>query len=438
MPHSPPCTPAELSYSTPDLPGVGGVLKQRPTDFVVDEQPLYQPVGHGEHLMLYIEKEGMTTIEVVRRLAKIFKVRRSDVGYAGLKDKHAVTRQHLTIYLPNPRYDAELVEKIGFTPIRVLWATRHTNKIRRGHHGGNLFSIRIREVDPTHVVAAKAIFDELVKRGAPNYIGEQRFGFRQRNHLAGAAMLRGEYRRVLDILLGEPEGYESEALREARLHYMNGQYAQALEAWPRRLHHDRQALDALRQGLSDERSVKMIDVQQREFLVGATQSAIFNQVLDERLRSGKLHELVPGDLAWKHENGAVFSVDESIVEKENANDGRMRSIEVSPTGPMHGPDMMQPTAQPFESESRVLTSWGLRSEDFGKPPFRMHGSRRPMRMAIGRPDISAGVDEHGPFIRVAFELAGGCFATTLLREIMKTQTRVSHTDTLPHDIEEAT
>ncbi len=119
-----------LAFLTADIPGIGGVIKQRDEDFLVDEQPLYQPSGSGEHLMLLIEKHGMTTMDAIRRLAKTFRVGRSDVGYAGLKDKRAHTRQHFSIYLPGGNQDKELLAGVDNPQMKLLWAERHANKLR--------------------------------------------------------------------------------------------------------------------------------------------------------------------------------------------------------------------------------------------------------------------------------------------------------------------
>ena len=168
-----------LAYLTPDLPGVGGVLKARPEDFLVEEQPLYEPSGEGERLYLFIEKRELTTPEAIRRIASAFRTHRRNIGSAGLKDKHAVTRQHLSIWLPGVPDDvvAESLERLkDNTKLTVHWAERHGNKLRRGHHGGNRFVIRLRDVEPTAVLKAKPILDRLAAEGFPNYLGEQRFG----------------------------------------------------------------------------------------------------------------------------------------------------------------------------------------------------------------------------------------------------------------------
>jgi tRNA pseudouridine13 synthase len=408
-----------LAYLTADVPGTGGLIKERPEDFLVDEQPLYQPCGTGEHLYLFIEKREQTTTDVVRRLAKMFSVRKSDVGYAGLKDKHAITRQHFSIWLPDPSNDEKYLSRIPFTNFKLLWSARHTNKLRRGHLAGNRFIIRIRQVSPTAAIHAKRILDRLVAAGAPNYVGDQRFGYRQNNQTLGRLYLQGKWKEFLDEMLGRPGDHDPPERHEARNAYERGEYGAALDQWARMFRHDRQALDALRQGRSPEQAVMAIDPMQREFMISSTQSAIFNHVLDRRIREGVFDRIMPGDLAWKHDSRAVFAVDDAAAQADNAQGGRVARLEVSPSGPMWGGGMTRPSGVPLERELEAIAALGLTEADLCAGPRAVGGSRRPMRLTFRDPDISGGVDEHGPYIRAAFELPRGSFATMVLREIMK-------------------
>jgi tRNA pseudouridine13 synthase len=414
-----PSMTAALAYLTPDVPGTGGVIKQRFEDFIVEEQPLYEPCGQGEHLYVYVEKRGRTTMQAVRRLAKMFKVRRGAVGYAGLKDKYAVTRQLFSIHRPDPTEDQKLLERFAFTPLTLIWSARHTNKLKRGHLRGNRFVIHIRDVGPAAVVRAKAVLDHLARDGVPNFIGEQRFGYRQNNHEQGRLLILGRYKEMLDTMLGDPRPTDGPPTQVGRAAYDRGDYAAALEVWPRQLHHDRQALDALRQGKSPRDAVRSVERGQIEFLLSSVQSAVFNHVLDRRLRDGLLGRLVPGDLAWKHENRSVFSVDDATAELENGPTGRIATFAVSPSGPMWGRNMIQPQGQPLAWERQGLEAIGLTETDVLQSEHSPEGRRRPMRVPILDPDISAGADEFGPYIRLAFELPRGSFATIVTREIIK-------------------
>src|SRR6476660_9878128 len=96
-PHTiPPPMPTELPYLT-DFAGIGGVIKQRPEDFFVQEIPLYEPSGEGEHVYAEIQKVGISTFEAIDRIARALDVSPRGIGYAGMKDAQAVTRQSLSI-----------------------------------------------------------------------------------------------------------------------------------------------------------------------------------------------------------------------------------------------------------------------------------------------------------------------------------------------------
>ena len=90
----------DLPYLTASLPGTGGVLRAQPEDFVVDEVPAYPPSGEGDHVFVRIEKRGLNTAQAVERIARALDVNPRDIGVAGMKDRHAVTRQWIS--LPPP------------------------------------------------------------------------------------------------------------------------------------------------------------------------------------------------------------------------------------------------------------------------------------------------------------------------------------------------
>ena len=137
-----------LPYALHDFAGVGGTLKQRPEDFVVHELPRYDPSGDGEHVLVEIEKTGLGTLEAVDRLARATGTPRRDIGYAGLKHKHAVARQWVSLRGPTP----EALLGLQSPELKVLYADRHRNKLRLGHLAGNRFTIKMRDVDPFKVV----------------------------------------------------------------------------------------------------------------------------------------------------------------------------------------------------------------------------------------------------------------------------------------------
>ena len=400
----------QLAYLTAGVPGIGGRLKQRPADFVVDEVPLFQPAGAGDYLLVRAEKHRRLTTDVARFLAEHFDVPREAVGFAGLKDKHAITRQNFTIEGGDPDRAATFQN----THVRIVDVDRDERPLCRGKLKGNAFNIRIRDVDPSRVIHARRVLDTLVERGAPNYTGEQRFGYRRENHLLGRHLLRGEYRAFLDRMLGMPQETDKPKSKRARELYEQGELHAALEAWSKVHRFERQALGPLTRGAPPGDAVNGIDLTQRELLISSFQSEVFNRLLHQRVSAGTLSTLELGDLCFKHTTRGVFEVYD--VDREQP---RCDGHEISPTGPMPGWRCTQPGGEIAAREAAALAETGVTHADLAEGDYTAEGSRRALRMLVTHPDISAGVDEHGAYIRVGFELSRGCFATTVTREIMK-------------------
>jgi tRNA pseudouridine13 synthase len=166
-------------------------LRCTPEDFLVEEILGYDADGSGEHALLWVEKRGANTDWVARELAKFAGVSPVAVGYAGMKDRHAVTRQAFSVQLagkPDPDWS-------GFphAEVKVLAATRHSRKLKRGALRGNRFVLVLREVQGDRA-AAEQVLQQIAARGVPNYYGEQRFGREGGNVAQARAMFAG--RRV--------------------------------------------------------------------------------------------------------------------------------------------------------------------------------------------------------------------------------------------------
>jgi tRNA pseudouridine13 synthase len=159
-----------LPLLTADLPGVGGRVRVRDEDFEVEELPSYEPCGSGDHLYLWIEKRGMAPEFFVRTIASRLGTHPGNIGTAGLKDRHAVTRQ----WVSAPKECEPNVAKLDAGGIRVLKTGLHTNKLKPGHLRGNRFRILIRDADRT--VKTDTILDRIRAQGLPNFYGPQRFG----------------------------------------------------------------------------------------------------------------------------------------------------------------------------------------------------------------------------------------------------------------------
>jgi tRNA pseudouridine13 synthase len=156
-----------------DAPVISGVLRRSPTDFQVTELLDYELSGEGEHDFLWLEKQGANTAWVAGALARHAGVRESDVGFAGLKDRNAITRQWFSIRRPSAAgTDWKAFELPGVT---ILKQTQHGRKLRRGAHSGNRFRITVAGVDGDSEQLEQRLCT-IRDKGVPNYFGEQRFG----------------------------------------------------------------------------------------------------------------------------------------------------------------------------------------------------------------------------------------------------------------------
>jgi tRNA pseudouridine13 synthase len=180
--------PLKPPLLTAEMPGIGGVIKAHPDDFEVEEIPAYEPGGEGSHLFLWIEKRSMGAEYFARQIAKRLDVSAAEIGIAGLKDRHAVTRQWVSV----PATAEPRLAYLDGDGIRVLTAARHTNKLKSGHLRGNRFRILIRGADAEKAASLEQILKRIHALGLPNYYGPQRFGHDGETSRLGLAMLRGE------------------------------------------------------------------------------------------------------------------------------------------------------------------------------------------------------------------------------------------------------
>ncbi len=242
---------ATLPFVTADLPGSGGTVRTTPEDFRVDEVAAYLPSGAGPHLYLRIEKRGRTTRDAVRTLAHALGVPERDAGFAGMKDKDAVTTQWLSFPVAS---DPDVAALAG-PGLRIVEASRHANKLRTGHVRANVFSLLVRGGDPAR---ARAAAQALAARGLANFFGPQRFGTEGRNAEVGRALLRGEE--------------TPEARRAARDRFL------------------------------------------RRLSISAYQALLFNRWLGERMADGLFAAALAGDVMKKLDSGGLFTCEDPAVD----------------------------------------------------------------------------------------------------------------------------
>jgi tRNA pseudouridine13 synthase len=348
---------ADLPYLTADLPGIGGRIRAVEDDFRVDEIPAYEPAGEGTHVVATIEKRGLTTFEAVARLAGALGVDPGGAGTAGLKDKHAVTRQQVS--LPPP-CTPERVLAVELPGVRVLAAARHPHKLRTGHLRGNRFTIRVRDVEPPADAAAAragAILAALAAwPGSPNWYGEQRFGAGGDNAAVGRALITGG---PLPSGARKPHG------------------------------------------------------RQRRLFISAFQSELFNDWLRRRIADGLYRRVLAGDVLQKRATGGVF-----VCADPEADAARLAAGELVITGPMFGHAMRGPVAgsPAAEREAAVLAAAGIELGAFARAGKLAEGTRRAASVDLG----AAAARPAGPReVELCFDLPAGAYATAVLREILE-------------------
>jgi tRNA pseudouridine13 synthase len=168
-------------------------LRAQAEDFQVDEVLGFEPSGSGEHALLLIRKRGLNTDDIARKLARLAECRPVDIGFSGLKDRHAVTTQWFSVAL-NGRAEPDW-SALNSPSAQTLEVHRHQKKLRRGTAKGNRFRIRI-----TQLIGDIKDFEErfarVCQKGAPNYFGEQRFGRGYGNLAMAEQLFAGQLKKV--------------------------------------------------------------------------------------------------------------------------------------------------------------------------------------------------------------------------------------------------
>ncbi len=169
-------------------PSGKGEIRTLPEDFIVEETLAFEPSGNGEHVFLQIQKTGENTEYVARQLARFANVRQRDIGFAGMKDRHAITTQWFSVWLP--KGDEPNWTEFATENMIVLHVTRHARKLKRGALANNRFSLTIRNWQG-HKTKTIEQLTEIKNHGVANYYGSQRFGHGGQNVAKALAMFQG-------------------------------------------------------------------------------------------------------------------------------------------------------------------------------------------------------------------------------------------------------
>lgn len=305
-----------LPYITDDLPGIGGRIRARIDDFVVDEVSSIEPSGKGNHLYLSLTKESMTTREVQVQLAELFHLRPQEIGTGGLKDKDARATQVFSLAFERKKIEPEVAQRsvAESIEVKVNWVKYHDVKFRAGHLIGNSFKVLISDIKIPRDEAldrSNKIMERIHQIGIPNFYGEQRMGRRGKNAKAGWNILHGE---------------KSVGNR-----------------WLSR------------------------------YLIAAYQSYLCNTYLTERVERGLFDRLIPGDIIEDHKTEERTLIDDPVDFQQ-----RYINREISFTAPMYGPKMAKATGEPGALESKIFAESGLSNKLLKRN--RVTGTRRRGRL----------------------------------------------------------
>ncbi len=434
------------TYLTRSL-GVGGVIRGEVEDFVVEEVLVdgsRAQVGGGvpsrilgstlerqRYLLCVLVKRNWDTFIAVRNVAKQLGVDQSRIQIAGIKDAKALTAQHLTI-------DGGLAEdaaRVNVKDIQVRPVGYVREALSTYYLLGNRFTIKIKAIEhdkPTAEARLTQTIEETEAAGGiPNYFGHQRFGTtRPITHIVGRALVRGDFEAAAMLFLAKPSPYEHPASRQARQQLREtGDFKRALEDFPVQLRFERLMLSNLAENPGDfAGAFRQLPLKLQELFVQAHQSYLFNRFLSKRLAHGyALKRAEAGDwvvgversgLPLTKASRIVTAQDEAAV-NEQVKAGRMRVAL-----PIVGVRQRLSEGAMGQIEQQVLEEEAVKLEELQVNPLSRVGGKGGLRAAVApvgdlKFHVSADAEGKGCQAELSFMLQRGCYATVLLREVMK-------------------
>ncbi|BDY11837.1 tRNA pseudouridine(13) synthase TruD [Hydrogenimonas cancrithermarum] len=287
-------------------------FRQTPADFVVTEIPLYEFSGEGEHLILRVRKKALTTWQMLEILSSHLGIRVRDFGYAGLKDKDAMTIQYISVH----KKHEEALKNFSHDQIKILETTYHNNKLRIGHLKGNRFFIRLKKVSPTDATKIGSLLKWIAENGMPNYFGWQRFGREGDNYETAREIIEGK-RKMRD--------------RKKRDFLMSAYQSHLFNLWLSK----RIEISRLFDGLKPK-ELKDVFVWNDEIIQAVHKEPHF-------------FKLLPGDVLQHYPHGKLF-----IAEELHEDAGRFKHRDVSPTGLLSGQKAKHATGLAWEIEKEFV------------------------------------------------------------------------------------
>lgn len=426
-------------YST-DFAGIGGKLKTRFEDFIVEEitpegrvlevrnwqeEPDRSHTEHNEvkkakYVIFTVQKMGLSTMDAANIIAASLKISRAHITYAGLKDKRAITAQAMS---GPARISSELTDlELSRMEIRDIRQSRRSVHI--GDLWGNRFSILVRDID-TDCEEARASIETIYKTPLLNYFGIQRFGLtRPITHRVGKALVQNDYQEAVRIMLCTPCEYESDELKTAReaLSTALQPTSETIEAFPQDLGYEREVMKQLLRTPGDfQRAIARIPPRMLTLFVHAYQSYLFNRLISIRAESGmSLIAPHPGDFTIQLDQthsgrDSWLYVTESTLDERSA---QVAAGEYGVAVPVPGYSTRLPPCKQSDVIRELLRGESVGLKDFRNKQISALDSPGGLHLAaIQVPDLELSCSEDG--LGVQFRLRKGSYATVVLREIMK-------------------
>ena len=404
-------------------PKLDGKVKQRYTDFVVEEilidgtvcevkrftksyedqthTNLVVPEKNGEHLLLDLEKINTDTNFAIARITRGIGVSKSRIGYAGLKDKRGVTCQRISIFDP----DIPRIERFGMRGIELRNPAWSDKRIELGDAKGNRFVLTVRGLEQSKEELEK-IFEEFKKQaegGLPNFFGTQRFGGKRMiTHRVGKLLIQEKVESAVMLYLTDTFEGEHVEMKNARINLAkSNDFSQAIKEFPIQSRNERTMIQHLCMQPKDYAGAfGKIPKKMKYFYTHAYQSWIFNRILEERIKTYKEN--------WKN------PIEGDVLE------------EGLPTALLPGIETNFAEGKAGEIESKIMKEEGITFEDFNvkwMSDLSSMGARKPI---IFFPKdmkfIEVGIDEFNEgknYLTMSFFLEKGLYATTVLREFLK-------------------
>ena len=404
-----------MKYYASDAEGIGGTLRTEPADFIVDEIPLVKKGGlSGPYLLCRLTKTNWELQHAVKEIAKRLGISHRRIGWAGTKDRNAVTRQLISLY----NITADQVSGIRIKDITLEPVGQSNEALSLGDLLGNRFDILLRDCQPadldTRVLATSATVGEAV----PNYFGLQRFGAtRPVTHLVGECILRGDYEKAVITYIGLAFPGEPEQVRAVRnTFFKNRDIQAALADLPPQMSYERAMLHYLYThpddypGALHELPPKLLSM-----FVSAFQSHLFNCAVSQRIDDG--HSLtgpLPGDQLI-FANGRTDTVTATNI---NAVTTHIRRGRCNIALFMPGKSHLEAKGEGELAIKALLERHNINTRDFERASefvrTKFDGAWRAVAL---RTDVESDITANN--VRLRFSLPPGHYATTVCREFMK-------------------